>query len=102
MAAPAVRGTAGGAEDGAPSAPASGVTYYFLVGSQEQAAAEAVRLAEVNRLRGANGERDLVAVVIVVGSDEEAAQIRRAVAQINALREAEGLARTEVIDRRSS
>ena len=87
-------------DDGATSVTGAPV-YYIVVRSDEQALAERVRMAEVNRRIAANGGPELQVVVIVVGSDEEAAQIRRAVAQVNVLRDAEGLAAITVLDRRS-
>ena len=76
--------------------------YHVLVSSRAQAVAERDRLVQLNRLREANGERPLAAVVSVVDSDDEAAQIRRATVAVNAVRDSEGLARIEVIDQRSS
>ncbi len=75
--------------------------YYIIVRSDEQAVAERLRMAEVNRQSVANGGPELQVVVIVVGSDEEAAQIWRAAAQVNVLRDVEGLAAITVLDRRS-
>ena len=82
------------AHAGQPSAPV-----YYIVGSGEQAAATLIDIAQQNRLRFLNGERDIRATIVMAGSTEAEEALTRLQAT-NQTRYANGLPEITVMDLR--
>jgi hypothetical protein len=82
------------AHAGQPSAPV-----YYIVGSAVQAAATLTEIAQQNRLRSLNGERDIQAIIFVAGSTEAEEALTRLQAT-NQTRYANGLPEITVMDLR--
>jgi hypothetical protein len=82
------------AHAGQPSAPV-----YYIVGSADAAAATLTDIAQQNRLRSLNGERDIQATIVMAGSAEAEEALTRLQAT-NQMRYANGLPEITVMDLR--